>query len=70
MYRIKVEKRLEIPRYFPILIPLFSIAISLFLMGITIWATTVNSLTLWKLTKKCSHGLSYPNTAYPIPFRK
>ena len=40
MYKIKVEKRLEIPRYFPVLIPLFSITISLILMGITIWATT------------------------------
>jgi len=40
MYRVKVEKRLEIPRYFSVLISLFSITISLILMGITIWAST------------------------------
>ena len=40
MYRLKIEKRLETPRYFSILIPVFSVALSLFLMGITIWAVT------------------------------
>jgi len=40
MYKIKIEKRSEVSKCLQILIPLFSIVVSLILMGITIWAIT------------------------------
>ena len=40
MYKIKIEKRSEVSKRLQILIPLFSIVVSLILMGITIWAIT------------------------------